>query len=96
LRYPPAKNFLKIAPLQSFFCWFPSLSALFTSVILFNRFKKLCFLNRLFCSTDLKSSDFSHPKEEKGGNQKKKTLQGAIFKKFLAGGNAKHAHLAGG
>jgi hypothetical protein len=31
----------------------------------------------------------------KGGN-KKKLCKGAIFKKFLAGGNAKHAHLVGG
>jgi hypothetical protein len=31
--------------------FFP-LSAFFTSVILFNQFKNLCFLNRLFCLTE--------------------------------------------
>jgi hypothetical protein len=32
----------------------------------------------------------------KEGNQQKKLCKGAIFKKFLAGGNAKHVHLAAG
>jgi hypothetical protein len=53
----------------------------FKSVILFNRFKKLKFLAS---------------KRGKGGKPKKKLCKGAIFKKFLAGGNAKHVHLARG
>jgi hypothetical protein len=47
-----------------YFCFTP-LGALFKSIILFNRFKKCCFLKSVFfCLTDLKSA-------LKGGKQKK-------------------------
>jgi hypothetical protein len=53
----------------------------FKSVIFFNRFKKFKLLES---------------KRGKMGKQKKKLCKGAFLKKNLAGGNAKHAHLAGG
>jgi hypothetical protein len=49
------------------------------------------FLNRLFCSTNLKSANSLHPR----GKPKKYILQGGIPKKFFAGGKAKMVYFAG-
>jgi hypothetical protein len=76
--FTPVKNSFKISPCKVNYFGSP-LDALFKSVILFNRFKKCCFLNQLFCSTDLKRSNSLHPR----GDPKKFTLQGGNLKEIF-------------
>jgi hypothetical protein len=50
------------------------------------------FLNRLLCSTNLKSANSLHPR---GESRKKSFARGKSQRNFLQEGNAKHTHLAG-